>query len=197
MKKRINERIKEIRKYFKMNQDEFAAKLSFSKRALQNYENNIRQIPIKFLTAIYNEFNINPIWVLTGEKNMFDNKYNEQIGKKQINEYYHNEHSSDIKTNDDKRDSLYVEKLLNSARRVLFNCDKETFEILEKNILYFDHNIKIENNINNNKIENKVEKLETELRNVTQKLENLLKNKDNDDIDVITYESEVDEIIFE
>ena len=48
-----------------------AEKAGIPFRTLQNYEANKREISSKALSLIYTHLGINPIWILTGEREMF------------------------------------------------------------------------------------------------------------------------------
>ncbi len=63
----MNKRIKYLRKYFKMTQEEFATKLGVKRGAIANYEIG-RNIPAdSVISLICKVFNVNEKWLRTGE----------------------------------------------------------------------------------------------------------------------------------
>lgn len=85
----MNERIKKIRKYFDLTQQEFADRLHIKRGAIANYEIG-RNVPIDaVISLICKEFSVNEVWLRTGEggdENMFiktseDDRYSINLGK--------------------------------------------------------------------------------------------------------------------
>lgn len=85
----MNERIKKIRKYFELTQQEFADRLHIKRGAIANYEIG-RNDPIDaVISLICKEFSVNEVWLRTGEggdENMFtntseDDRYSINLGK--------------------------------------------------------------------------------------------------------------------
>ena len=70
-KKRMNERIKEVREHLGLTQKELAGKLGIAFRSLQNYESTSRKIPSDMIKELYTQFSVNPVWLLTGEGSMY------------------------------------------------------------------------------------------------------------------------------
>jgi len=68
-----NDRLKQIRLFIKYTQKEMAEKIGIPFRTLQNYEANKREISSKAISLMYTHLSINPIWILTGEGEMFYN----------------------------------------------------------------------------------------------------------------------------
>lgn len=63
----MNERIKEIRKYFGLNQTEFGCKIGVKQGSVAAYESGAR-IPLdSVILSICREFNVNETWLRTGE----------------------------------------------------------------------------------------------------------------------------------
>ena len=67
----IGERIKQVRKELKINQQQFANLLGITERTLRNYEKGEREIPHSVIQKLTHLFNINPTWLLTGQGSMF------------------------------------------------------------------------------------------------------------------------------
>ena len=67
----MNERIKKIRKHFKLSQEEFAKRIGIKRTAISNYEIG-RNLPVDAVIAlICREFDINEEWIRTGHGTMF------------------------------------------------------------------------------------------------------------------------------
>lgn len=73
----IRERIKEIRKYYKLNQDDFGKKLGITRSVVVNLE--LGRAPIKdiLIDHMCDIYSINKDWLLSGKGNML--KSNEKI----------------------------------------------------------------------------------------------------------------------
>lgn len=61
-----NERVGKVREHFSLSQTEMAQRVDISLRAYQNYERGEREIPVALVRALYTEFRIDPVWLLTG-----------------------------------------------------------------------------------------------------------------------------------
>lgn len=67
----VGERIKTVRKFFKISSQEvFAEKFNVAVRTLRNYECGHTPIPHSFLSQLMDEFDISVDWLLTGEGEM-------------------------------------------------------------------------------------------------------------------------------
>lgn len=64
------ERLANVRSHFAMSQAEFSNRAGVSLRAYQNYERGEREISVDLLKAMYLEFGVSPVWVITGEGEM-------------------------------------------------------------------------------------------------------------------------------
>ena len=62
----IGKRIKEIRNDKKLNQREFAKRLTLSQNHISYLEKGIRKITEKFINDLCKEYNVNKEWLLTG-----------------------------------------------------------------------------------------------------------------------------------
>ena len=62
----IGKRIKEIRNDKKLNQREFAKRLTLSQNHISYLEKGIRKITEKFINYLCKEYNVNKEWLLTG-----------------------------------------------------------------------------------------------------------------------------------
>lgn len=67
----MNERLKQLRKYKKMTQEEFAKKIGIKRNTLANYEIGRNEPIDAVIFSICREFNVNEEWLRNGEGEMF------------------------------------------------------------------------------------------------------------------------------
>lgn len=67
----LKERLKQIRLFFKFNQQQMADRLSIDVRKLRSYEYETKNYPVDFLILLVNVLNVNINWLLTGKGEMF------------------------------------------------------------------------------------------------------------------------------
>ena len=67
----MNERIKEVRKSLGLTQDEFGRRLGVTRGAITNIEYNKVEPKPLLVDLLCREFNVNEIWLRTGEGEMF------------------------------------------------------------------------------------------------------------------------------
>ncbi|AFT90347.1 helix-turn-helix domain-containing protein [Paraburkholderia phenoliruptrix] len=65
-----HQRIVQVREHLKLSQEKIARQLGLSLRAYANYERGERAVPVELLRALYEQFSIDPAWLLTGDGNM-------------------------------------------------------------------------------------------------------------------------------
>ncbi|NIF78072.1 helix-turn-helix transcriptional regulator [Paraburkholderia sp. Cy-641] len=65
-----HQRLADIREHFEVSQEKMAARLDASLRAYANYERGERTIPIDIVRALYEQFSVDPVWLLSGEGSM-------------------------------------------------------------------------------------------------------------------------------
>lgn len=70
----IGERLKKFRLKLAVSQEQFAKYLRISPKAYWNYENNVRQLPLKIVIKIAKLCNINLHFLLLGEGEIFRDK---------------------------------------------------------------------------------------------------------------------------
>lgn len=68
----MDKRIKEIRKSLGFTQDEFAKRIGLARNSIANYEIGRREPTNAIILSICKEFNVNEIWLRTGEGEMFN-----------------------------------------------------------------------------------------------------------------------------
>lgn len=66
-----NLRIKEIRLDKKLSQKKFGEMLNRTQSQIANIETGVRNVSIRLINDLKNEFNVNPEWMETGEGNKF------------------------------------------------------------------------------------------------------------------------------
>ena len=62
-----HERVGRVRAHVGLSQTVMAQRVELSLRAYQNYERGEREIPVALVQALYAEFKIDPVWLLTGK----------------------------------------------------------------------------------------------------------------------------------
>lgn len=67
----IGERIKVIRDEIGLTQSDFASKIGIGQAALSALEKGIRSVTDRNIDLICREYSVNPIWIRTGEGEMF------------------------------------------------------------------------------------------------------------------------------
>ena len=67
----FGERLKELRKYKNMTQQEFADKLKIKRPTIANYEADRVDPSSAVIAGICREYGVNEIWLLSGEGDMF------------------------------------------------------------------------------------------------------------------------------
>ena len=67
----MNERLKSVRKALKLSQDAFAEKIGMKGSAISMLESGNRNITEQVIKSICREFNVDYLWLTTGEGEMF------------------------------------------------------------------------------------------------------------------------------
>lgn len=67
----VNQRIKELRQHLNLSQREFGERLGVSRGVLNNIESNVVAAKPLFIQHICSVYGIDPIWMETGEGEMF------------------------------------------------------------------------------------------------------------------------------
>ena len=70
---KMNERLKELRKYLNLSQKVFAEKLGITDSGLSNLESGKRNLTEQMIISICREFNVNRAWLVEGVGDMFTN----------------------------------------------------------------------------------------------------------------------------
>jgi len=68
---RVLQRVKEIRKVLGLNQTDFAKYLGITQTAYSMIENGYRPLTNKYIKTISSIFNVNEVWLRSGEGEMF------------------------------------------------------------------------------------------------------------------------------
>ncbi len=106
------ERVKEIRKTLNLTLDKFGARIGLKKNSVSQIENGINSLTEKNIKAICREFNVDYIWLTTGQGDMFMDEDFEFIG--QIDQ---------IMSGEDERRKNMIKALVNAS-----NSDIEAFD---------------------------------------------------------------------
>lgn len=67
----MNTRIKEIRDFFSLTQDQFGKRIGSARNTIANYENGNRKPSNAVITSICKEFNVNEDWLRYGKEPRF------------------------------------------------------------------------------------------------------------------------------
>lgn len=71
----MNDRLKEIRNFFKMSQEEFGNKIGIASRAhISSLESGVRNITDRIVKDVCREFGVDEDWLRTGKGTMFPPK---------------------------------------------------------------------------------------------------------------------------
>ena len=62
----IGLRLKRIRNYYQLSQNEFAKKINVAQTTIAAFETGERRLKDIYVDAIYFNFKVNPIWLKTG-----------------------------------------------------------------------------------------------------------------------------------
>ncbi|MBR8030098.1 helix-turn-helix transcriptional regulator [Burkholderia cenocepacia] len=65
-----HQRVSQVREHFELSQEKMARQLGLSLRAYANYERGQRAVPVELLRALYEQFLVDPVWLMTGDGNM-------------------------------------------------------------------------------------------------------------------------------
>ncbi|MFP3562956.1 helix-turn-helix domain-containing protein [Paraburkholderia sp. SIMBA_030] len=64
------QRLAQVREHLDLSQEKMARQLGLSLRAYANYERGERAVPLELLRALYKQFSVDPVWLMTSEGNM-------------------------------------------------------------------------------------------------------------------------------
>lgn len=65
-----HQRVAQVREHLDLSQEKMARLLGLSLRAYANYERGERTIPVELLRALYEQFSVDPVWLITGGGHM-------------------------------------------------------------------------------------------------------------------------------
>ncbi|PRX92086.1 helix-turn-helix domain-containing protein [Paraburkholderia sp. BL25I1N1] len=65
-----HQRVAQVREHLQLSQEKMARQLGLSLRAYANYERGERAVPVELVRALYEQFSIDPAWLLTGDGKM-------------------------------------------------------------------------------------------------------------------------------
>ncbi|MDD2981725.1 MAG: helix-turn-helix transcriptional regulator [Hespellia sp.] len=67
----MNDRLKDVRKALKMSQDEFAERIGMKGSSISMLESGKRNMTEQVVKAVCKEYNVDYLWMTTGEGEMF------------------------------------------------------------------------------------------------------------------------------
>ncbi|WP_279159592.1 helix-turn-helix domain-containing protein [Thomasclavelia cocleata] len=67
----MNNRIKLLRKNLNLSQEDFGARIGITRASISNIEKGTRNMSEQTIKSICREFNISPLWLKTGEGDIF------------------------------------------------------------------------------------------------------------------------------
>ena len=67
----MNNRIKLLRKNLNLSQEEFGTRIGITRASISNIEKGTRNMSEQTVKSIYREFNVSPLWLKTGEGDIF------------------------------------------------------------------------------------------------------------------------------
>lgn len=76
----MNERIKKLRRYFDLTQQEFAERIGTRRNNIAGYETGKRSPSEAVISLICKTFNVSDTWLRTGEGGMFAPEINDTLG---------------------------------------------------------------------------------------------------------------------
>lgn len=76
----MDERIRKLRRYFDLTQQEFAEKVGTTRYNIAGYETGKRQPSVAVISAICDKCNVNELWLRTGEGAMFAPEAKDALG---------------------------------------------------------------------------------------------------------------------
>lgn len=118
----MNERIKALRKFLNMTQEEFSKQIGLSRNFIAQVEIGTKVPSDRTITDICREYNVNEDWLRTGNGEMFKSRTREQEIGAFVNEV--------MELNDDS----FEKKLVNALAR-LEPKDWECLESIAKKLL--------------------------------------------------------------
>ena len=68
-----HQRVAQVREHLNLSQEKMARRLGLSLRAYANYERGERAVPVELVRALYEQFSVDPVWLLTGGGHMILN----------------------------------------------------------------------------------------------------------------------------
>lgn len=119
----MNERIRQLRKFLDMTQQEFSDRLGVARNNIAGYETGKRSPSNAVISLICREFKVNEVWLRTGEggdENMFsrissDDKYSLSLGKLTIEQNEFVKNAVNYLANTDPEKLRIIEEFMKSC----------------------------------------------------------------------------------
>lgn len=75
----MGERLAAVRNMSKLSQEDMSRRLGISRSAFQNYERGHRDLTAELLLKVYDEFDVDPLWMLEGDTATGMSKRNDEV----------------------------------------------------------------------------------------------------------------------
>ena len=123
----MKDRLKELRKELGLNQEEFASKLKIGRSTIANYEAGTREPIASVISLICQLWNVNEIWLRTGQGDMFVKISRDDELLRLIDESM-TENLGDLK----RRLALAIMKLTPEQMKICTEWIKDTFNLVDR-----------------------------------------------------------------
>lgn len=126
----MNTRIKEVREYRNLTQEEFGKRIGSARNTIANYENGNRNPSNSVVISICREFNVNEEWLRTGQGEMLkETPLNNEVG------YYIEELLEDYE------DNPFYDMVINMVKTYA-ELDEKSKKVIQDCAKKFQDNIK-------------------------------------------------------
>jgi len=75
----MGERLAAVRTMSKLSQEDMCRRLGISRSAFQNYERGQRDLTAELLLKVYEEFDVDPLWMLEGDTETGKSRRQEEV----------------------------------------------------------------------------------------------------------------------
>ena len=75
----MGERLAAVRNMSKLSQEDMSRRLGISRSAFQNYERGHRDLTAELLLKVYDEFDVDPLWMLEGDTANGRSRRNDEV----------------------------------------------------------------------------------------------------------------------
>lgn len=124
----INDRVKILRKELRLTLEKFGEKLGVGKTAISKIEHGERGVTDQMIKSICREFNVDYIWLTTGEGEMFkdsDDAFLERIDRIMADENDRHKNLIRAAMNLDVEDLEAIERIINKLKDSFMDEEKK------------------------------------------------------------------------